>query len=241
MSRAFRIVLAALGAIAVACHQQPPVQKQPPVRKQPPVQKEPPVQKQPPVQTQAPVERPPDVRPDVKKDTPGLVVIRDPSVVVFFRDTVPNVLSSARGRAFDLQKTEERQDLRTAIRRERERWRSRKPANYRFLLRVGCFCPGTRGWLLMEVRSGEPLRAWDRTGQSVPLTDWNTLSIDGLFANLEHAAEKDGHVQIAFDRRLHFPTYIRTSAARVPDAWSISEARALTPLRARRLPVTKTR
>jgi len=193
------------------------------------------------VQTQAPVERPPDVRPDVKKDTPGLVVIRDPSVVVFFRDTVPNVLSSARGRAFDLQKTEERQDLRTAIRRERERWRSRKPANYRFLLRVGCFCPGTRGWLLMEVRSGEPLRAWDRTGQSVPLTDWNTLSIDGLFANLEHAAEKDGHVQIAFDRRLHFPTYIRTSAARVPDAWSISEARALTPLRARRLPVTKTR
>ncbi|HMH86529.1 MAG TPA: DUF6174 domain-containing protein, partial [Gemmatimonadaceae bacterium] len=175
------------------------------------------------------------------KDTTALVGIPDPRVVVFFRDTAPNILPSARGRAFDLQKTEERQDLRTLIRRERERWRSRKPRDYRFLLRVGCFCPGTRGWLLMEVRSGEPLRAWDRTGRSVPLTDWNTLSIDGLYANLEHAAERDGNVQIAFDRRLHFPTYIRTSAARVPDAWGIFEARAVTPLRARRLPVAKTR
>jgi hypothetical protein len=40
---------------------------------------------------------------------------------------------------------------------------------------------------------------------------------------------------------LHFPTYIRTSAARVPDSWGIFEARAVTPLRARQVPVTKTR
>jgi hypothetical protein len=204
MSRAFRIFLMgsiALGSIPVACRQRAPVQRQT------------------------------DVRREVEKDTTRVVVpIRDTSIVVFFRDTVPNVVGG-RGRAFNLQKAEERQALGTAIRRERELWRSSKPRNYRFLLRVGCFCPGTRGWLLMEVRNGEPLRAWDRTGRPVALTDWNTVSIDGLYDNLAHSADRDGVVQIDFDRRWHYPTYIRTNAARGPDAWSVTDARALQPLR----------
>jgi hypothetical protein len=203
MSRAFRIFLSgsiALAAISVACHRR------------------------------APVERQADVRREVKKDTTRVVVpIRDTSVVVFFRDTAPNIVG-ARGRTFNLQKPEGRQALATTIRRERELWQSSKPRNYRFLLRVGCFCPGTRGWLLIEVRSGEALRAWDRTGRAVALTDWNTLSIDGLYDNLERA-DRDGVVQIDFDPRWHFPTYIGTSAARGPDTWSTTEARALRPFR----------
>ena len=83
----------------------------------------------------------------------------------------------------------------------------------------------------MDVRSGQPLRAWDRTGRSVALTDWNTLSIDGLYDNLEQWADRGGSVQIDFDPRWHFPRYIGTNAARGPDAWSVTEAQALRPLR----------
>lgn len=204
MSRArVRVFLAgsiALGVLPVACHRRAP----------------------------APPQRQPDVRREVR-DTTRFLAIRDTTVVVFFRDTAPNVVG-ARGRAFNLQKPEGRQALRATIRKERELWQSSKPRNYRFLLRVGCFCPETRGWLLMEVRTGEPLRAWDRTGRSVALTDWNTLSIDGLYDNLERA-DRDGVVQIDFDPRWHFPTYIGTSAARGPDTWSTTEARALRPFR----------
>jgi hypothetical protein len=202
--RVFLAGLIAVGLFPVACHRRAPAP--------------------------APPQRQPDVRREAR-DTTRVVTIRDTSVVIFFRDTAPNAVLGARGRSFNLQNPGDRESLRATIRKERELWRSSKPRDYRFLLRVGCFCPETRGWLLMEVRSGLPLRAWDRTGRSVALTDWNTLSVDGLYDNLEHRADRDGTVQIDFDPRLHFPTYIGTNAARGPDAWSVTEARALRPLR----------
>jgi hypothetical protein len=178
----------------------------------------------------APVQGQRDVRREAK-DTTSVVANRDTSVLVFFKDTAPSNGPSGRGRTFKLEASEERKALRTTVTKEHELWRSTKPRDYRFLLRVSCFCPGTRGWLLMEVRSGQPLRAWDRTGRPATLTDWNTLSIDGLYDNLEHAADRNGEVQIAFDPRWHFPAYIRTNAARVPDAWGITDVRAFRPLR----------
>ena len=193
----------ALGASPVACHRGAPA--------------EPPAQRQ------------PDVRREVR-DTTRVVAVRDTGVVIFFRDTAPNEVGG-RGRSFNLQKPGERESLRTTMRKQRELWRSSKPPDYRFLLRVSCFCPGTRGWLLMEVRRGGSLRAWDRTGRAVALTDWNTLSVDGLYDNLERRIDGGGTVQIDFDPRWHFPTFIGTNAARGPDAWSVTEARALRPLR----------
>jgi hypothetical protein len=83
----------------------------------------------------------------------------------------------------------------------------------------------------MEVRSGQPLRAWDRTGKSAALTDWNTLSIDGLYDNLERKIDIKGDVQIAFDPRWHFPRYVRATVLPGPDAWSITEVRGLRPIR----------
>lgn len=177
-----------------------------------------------------PVQRDADVAREVK-DTSRVVAVLDTSVSVLFRDTASSGAFFAGGQTFKLQTSRERQALRTAIKKERDLWRSSKPRDYEFLLRVGCFCPGTRGWLLMEVRSGQPLRARDRSGRSAALTDWNTLSIDRLYDNLEHAADRDGEVQIVFESRWHFPAYIRTSAARVPDAWSITEARGFRPLK----------
>jgi len=212
MTGTLRIILTgsiALGVIPLACHRHAPVQRQPEVRR----------------------EIKDTTRVVPIRDTTSVLAIRDTSVVVFFRDTAPSLALSGRGRTFKLEAAEARQALRTTVRKERELWRSSKPRDYRFLLRVSCFCPGTRGWLLIEVRSGQPLRAWDRTGRSAPLTDWNTLSIDGLYDNLEHAADRDGGVQIAFDPRWHFPAYIRTNAARVPDAWGITEVRAFRPFR----------
>jgi hypothetical protein len=174
------------------------------------------------------VERNGDV-PPVTIDTAHVVApITDASVVAFFKDTAVGNVLSAEGQIFKL--PAQRQSLRATIRKERELWQSGKPRDYRYLLRVGCFCPGTRGWLLMEVRSGQPLRAWDRTGKSVGLTDWNTVSIDGLYDNLERSVDFNGEVQIAFDPRWHFPRHVYTVTLPGPDSWSITEARALRPM-----------
>ena len=171
-----------------------------------------------------------EVRPVIKDTVRVVAPITNPGVVAFFKDTAVTSPLSAEGQTFKLKTTGQRQSLRATLRRERELWQARKPRDYKFLLRVGCFCPGTRGWLLMEVRSGQPLRAWDGTGKSADLTDWNTFSIDGLYDNLERTVDINGEVQIAFDPRWHFPKYVRTTVLPGPDAWSIIEARALRPI-----------
>ena len=74
------------------------------------------------------------------------------------------------------------------------------------------------------------LRAWDRTGQPAAVTDWNTFSIDGLYEILERELDTNGEIQTAFDARWHFPKYVRTRMLPGPDAWSITEVRALRPI-----------
>jgi iron(III)-enterobactin esterase len=166
----------------------------------------------------------------VIKDTARVIVpVTDSSVVALFRDTGVVSVFSVEGQIFKLQAPGQRQAVRATLRRERELWQARKPSDYKFLLRVGCFCAGTRGWLLIEVRNSQPLRAWDRAGKSAALTDWNTFSIDGLYDNLERSADNDGEVRIAFDPRWHFPRYVRTVALPGPDAWSIIEVRGFRP------------
>ena len=176
------------------------------------------------------VQRSRDVAPVIKDTARVVAPLIDPSVIALFRDTAGASVLPAEGQIFKLQTPAQRQSLRATIRKERELWQAGKPRDYRYLLRVGCFCPGTRGWLLMEVRSGQPLRAWDRTGKSVGLTDWNTVSIDGLYDNLERTAGINGEALIAFDPRWHFPRYVRSVTLPGPDAWSITEARALRPI-----------
>jgi len=175
------------------------------------------------------VQRNGDVAPVIKDSARVIAPLTDPSVIALFRDTAGRMFP-AEGQIFKLQTPAQHQILRATIRKEREMWQAGKPRDYRYLLRVECFCPGTRGWLLMEVRSGQPLRAWDRKGKSVGLTDWNTVSIDGLYDNLERTAGINGEVQIAFDPRWHFPRYVRAVSLPGPDAWSITEARALRPI-----------
>lgn len=160
-------------------------------------------------------------RPSVKSDV-------NTGVISLFADTTIAKTFPTAGRTFRL--PEQRQSLEATLRREHALWQSAKPRDYRFLLRVGCFCPGTRGWLLIEVRSGEPLRAWDTTGKAAALTDWNTLSIDGLYDDLERTATAKGEMLIEFDPRWHFPRYVSAVFLPGPDAWSIIEAIALQPI-----------
>ena len=170
-----------------------------------------------------------DVGPG-RRDTVRVVApIADTSVGEFFKDTSVANVFSAEGQIFKL--PGQRQSLLATLRKERELWQAGKLRDYRFLLRVGCFCPGTRGWLLIEVRAGKPVRAWDRVGKSAALTDWDTFSIDGLYDNLERTADVNGQVQIAFEPRWHFPRYVRTTVLPGPDAWSIIEVRGFRPTR----------
>jgi enterochelin esterase family protein len=163
-------------------------------------------------------------------DTVGLVAPNaDTTVAAIFKDTGAVNVFSAEGQTFKLQTPGQREALRAMLKKERALWQAGKPPDYKFLLRVGCFCPGTRGWLVMDVRSGQPLRAWDRTGKSVALTDWNTLSIDGLYDNLERSIDRNGQVQIAFDPRWHFPKFVHTVVLPGPDSWSTTEVRGFRP------------
>ena len=130
-------------------------------------------------------------------------------------------------RRFKLRSPGQRDSLRATLRRERALWRASSPRNYEYSLRVECFCPGRRGWLLIEVRNGQTLRARDAAGKSVPLTNGDTSSIDRLFDNLERMGDVDGEIQLAFDPRWHFPTYIST--VRHP-GWAVVEARGLRPI-----------
>lgn len=168
----------------------------------------------------APVQKDADVAP-VVKDTAGLGTV--------FKETAPVRVSSAKGRTFKLRDPGQRDSLRATLRRERALWRAANLRDYQFLLRVGCFCPGIRGWLLMEVRSSQLLRARDSTGKAAALNDWNTFSIDGLFDHLEETADIDGVVQVAFDPRWHFPTFVSTVRLPGPDTWGVIEARGLRP------------
>jgi len=171
-----------------------------------------------------------DVGPVVKDTARVTTVVKDtPRVVVIFKDTAPANVFVREGRTFKLQEAGQRESFRTTLRKERELWQAKKPRDYRFLLRVACFCPGMRGWLLIEVRDGQPVRASDSAGKSVALTDWNTFSIDQLYDNLERSAN-NREVKIAFDARLHFPKYVSTITLPGPDAWSIIDVRELRPI-----------
>ena len=169
-----------------------------------------------------------DVGPVIKDTVRVVAPVTDTSVIALFRDTAVASVFAAEGQIFKL--PGQRQALRATLRKERELWQARKPRDYKFLLRVGCFCPGTRGWLLMEVRSGHALRAWDKAGKSAALTDWNTFSIDGLYDNLGRSADIKGQVRIAFDPRWHFPKYVYSVALPGPDMWSVIEVRGFRPI-----------
>lgn len=165
----------------------------------------------------------------VQENAREVRTIKDTAIVALFRDTIRGNGLSAEGQTFELKTAAQRQSLRAMLRKERELWQAAKPRDYGFLLRVDCFCPGPRGWLLIGVRDNQPLRAWDRTGKPAAIIDWNTFSIDSLYDNLERSVDRVSEVQIAFDARWHFPRYVRSAVLPMPDSWSIIQVRGFRP------------
>jgi len=153
----------------------------------------------------------------------------DPAIAALFSDTTPSNAFVAEGRVYKVQNPSERQALQVTLKRERALWQAAKPGAYRFLSRSECFCPGPQGWLLVEVRSGQPLRAWDRTGRPVNAREWYTFTIDDLYDNLGRVGNQQSQTQVAFDQRWHYPRYVRTSMI-YPDGWGIIQIRGFHPL-----------
>ena len=169
------------------------------------------------------VDRPPP------RDTARVVrEVADPAIAALFKDTAPSNAFATEGRTYNVRNAAERRALQAVLSRERALWQAAKPVSYRFLMRADCFCPGPRGWQLLEVRPNQPPRVWDRTGRRVT-PDWSTFNIDVLFDGLIQPNDQLSQVQIAFDQRLHYPRYLRTSMI-YPDGWSITQIRALRPL-----------
>jgi hypothetical protein len=177
----------------------------------------------PPVDNTTRVDRPP------VRDTTRVVRVVDPAIAALFKDTAPSNAFATEGRTYNVQKAADRQALQTAVRRQRALWQAAKPSSYQFLMRADCFCPGPHGWLLLEVRPGQPLRAWDRSGKRVSPNDWAVFTIDQLYDGLSQTNNQMSQVQIAFEERLHYPRYLRTSMI-YPDGWSITQIRALRPI-----------
>jgi hypothetical protein len=164
-------------------------------------------------------------------DGPVRDLPRNTGVSAFFEDTAPAKPGSPAGsRTFDLRSPGQRDSLHAEVRRQREMWRAGGARDYRFLLRASCFCPGRQGWVLLEVGDGKVVRAWDRGGKPVRLTQDNNYTIDGLFDLLEQQADRDDVVAVGFEDRWHYPTYIRTDMrVGLPDDWGIFEVRGFRP------------
>ena len=162
---------------------------------------------------------------------PQKAAVEPPAVVSAFRDTAVSNVTLNDAQTFELRRPGQRYALRATLGRQRELWQAVRPRDYEFLLRVDCFCPEHRGWLLIEARRGQPLQAWDRAGKAAALSEWSTFNIDTLFEMLDRAADMDGVVQVAFDPRWHFPANVRTVRLPGPDAWTIIDARGLRPVR----------
>ena len=164
------------------------------------------------------------VRHDEPSDAPAVSQSR----ADFLKDTVLGVVHYSSGREFDTRKPVLRDSLGVLLKAQRALWQAAAPRDHRFLLRVQCFCPGQKGWQLVEVRGGQ-LRAWDSSGKAAATGDWSVFTIDQLYDNLLRGLERPAMVNIVFDARWHFPSYVRWSAPVYPDSWSITEIRAFRP------------
>ena len=198
-----------LGVVLIACHRHPVQNDNPPER----------------TVNRDKVER----EKTVEREKPVEHGEGDPKIVAMFKDTTRSTGLNAEGRTFNVQKPAERQALHDLLNRERRLWQAAKPANYRFLFKSECFCPGPQGWMVLDVRPGQPSQAWGKNGRRVTRNDWTQFNIDQLFTSFDRGNDQLAQVQIAFDERWHYPRFLRTSMI-FPDGWSIIQIRALQAL-----------
>ena len=116
------------------------------------------------------------------------------------------------------------------LQQRRAAWLARGVKDYRVELRISCFCAGDiRRPVLIEVRSGTVVKAWDlETGKAV--ADVSPYpSVEKLFDNAVTMAWQGGHVFVAYDRALGFPARLEVGTI-ANDAGVLYYLAALTAL-----------
>jgi len=92
------------------------------------------------------------------------------------------------------------------LQQRRAAWVARGIDNYRYELRISCFCAGDiRRPVLVEVRSGAVSKVWDlETARPVAdVTPYPTIT--GLYDKAVEMRSGGGHVSVAYDTNLGFP------------------------------------
>jgi len=118
--------------------------------------------------------------------------------------------------------TAERDSIVSEMRAHRAAWRARGIADYRIRVTVGCFCPWPQTPAILEVRRGVAVGLRDTTGRAFgPLREpWSIYTVEGLFDAVEQGARRDDILEVTYDARLAYPTYIRGDAKLgLPDDW----------------------
>jgi Family of unknown function (DUF6174) len=114
----------------------------------------------------------------------------------------------------------------------RAAWRALGIQDYHIRVAAGCFCPWPQTPAILEVRHGVAVELRDTTGRKFgPLREpWSVYTVEGLFDLVEQAARRNDMVEVTYNARFGYPTYVRGDARLgLPDDWFWVRATELTP------------
>ena len=152
-----------------------------------------------------------------------------PPAVTVRIDSTPSI---RRARSDTALTAAEREAIVREAQTRRAAWRARGIADYRIRIAVGCFCPWPSTPAILEVRRGVAVGLRDTTGRGFGKLrePWSIYTVEGLFDAVEQGARRDDVLDVTYDPRWGYPTYIHGDARlRLPDGWFWMRATELTP------------
>ncbi len=116
----------------------------------------------------------------------------------------------------------EREAVVREVQARRTAWRARGISDYRIRVTVGCFCPWPQTPAILEVRRGVAVALRDTTGRTLGKVrePWSNYTVEGLFDAVEQGARRVDVLEVTYDARFGYPTYISSDAKLgLPDDW----------------------
>ena len=155
------------------------------------------------------------------------VEVPPPSLV---RDTTPTIRRVVRSDT--ALSAAERDSIVREVQARRAAWRARGIADYRIRVTVGCFCPWPQTPAILEVKGGVVAALRDTTGRAFGKVrePWSNYTVEGLFDAVEQGARRVDVLEVTYDGRFGYPTYISSDAKLgLPDDWFWVRATHLVP------------